>query len=124
MAEAPAPPPLPSEERQKLATQAAGKIYDCLWEIGCGKFGQFMLMGTKAEKELDVRYAFDESKIYEDLVKSPNGADLVRKFAKVMTDVARVVAKGLGDKWTQFGLHLRLKDKDLKVDLQVEPKDA
>ena len=119
----PAPPPPPdSPERQKLAVEAAGKIYDILFEIGCGRFGQFMLAGTKTAKELDVRYAFDDPKIYEDLVKSPGGADLVKKFARVMSETARFIAQGLGkEPWGQFGLHLSKKGKDLGVNLQIIP---
>lgn len=125
---APVPPPPPSKppvspERQKLAVEAAGKIYDILFEIGCARFGQFLLAGTKLEKELDVRYAFDDPKIYEDLVKSPSGPQLVKKFARVMTETARFVAKGLGTGWHQFGLHLSKKGKELQVDIDVvEPK--
>jgi hypothetical protein len=123
MADEPKPaPPVVSPERQKLATEGAGKVYDVLFEIGCGRFGEFMLAGFKKDKELDVRYAFKDPKIYEDLLKSAGGPDLVKKFARVMTETARFVSKGLGDaKWTQFGLHLRLKGKELAVELIVEP---
>lgn len=114
-----APPPALSPEQQKVAVEAAGRIYDCLFEIGCGQFHQFMLAGTKMPKELDVKYAFDDPKIYEDLVKSGNGPALVKKFAQVMGDTARFVAKGLGENWQQFGLHLSKKGKELGVNLRV-----
>jgi hypothetical protein len=112
--------PQESPERQKIAVEATGRIYDVLFEIGCGHFKQFMLAGTRMPKELDVRYAFDDPKIYEDLVKSRGSAELVKKFAKVMAETARFVAEGLGKEgWVQFGLHISKKGKEVGCRLSV-----
>ncbi|MBI2898558.1 MAG: hypothetical protein HYY17_00050, partial [Planctomycetes bacterium] len=116
------PPPDPPE-RQKIAVEAAGRIYDVLFEIGCGRFKQFFLMGQKMPKEMDVRYAFDDPKIYEDLVKSPGGPELVRKFAKVVDSAARYISQELKEEWVRFGLLMKKKGKDMSVNLDVQKGD-
>ena len=120
----PPPPPPDPPERQKLGVEAAGMIYDCLFEIGCGHFGQFFLAAQKMPKEMDVRYAFDNPKIYEDLVKSAEGPKLVKKFAKVMSEAANLIARNLKEEWVRFGLLLKRKGKDLSVNLDVQKGDV
>lgn len=114
------PPPPDPPERQALAVEAAGRIYDCLFEIGCGHFKQFFLAAQKMPKNIDVRWAFDNPKLYEDLVKSAEGPKLVKKFAKVMSDTANFIMKNLKEDWTRFGLLIKRKDKDLSVNLELQ----
>jgi len=98
-------------------------MYDCLFEIGCGTFKQFFLAGQKMPKELDVRYAFDNPKIYEDLVKSSEGPKLVKKFAKTMSDTARFISDNLKEEWVRFGLLLKRDGQELAVNLEVQKGD-
>lgn len=114
-----------SAERQQLAIIAAGRIWNCLADLGVTQWKKFIIGAARKGKELDVNYSFDDPKQFEELSKSEKGPEALKKFAQLTSETTRFLSKGLGGTWTQYGLLLERGEKgDLEVVIQVEPKGA